>query len=177
MAHFWAWRDQQWTVEPLERDCESLDTRYPPDRSHRYGERSPDREAVALMRIEGTNTEVWILMSGPDADVRINGRWVAGGIRVLCDRDEIVVRGTRRYFSTETLARIEPFDAERTVSCPRCRQTIDPEAPAVRCPRCKVWHHQSDELPCWTYADTCAMCPQPTDLAAGYLWTPAMDDL
>ncbi|MBM4093116.1 MAG: hypothetical protein FJ276_27460 [Planctomycetes bacterium] len=32
-------------------------------------------------------------------------------------------------------------------------------APAVCCPICRAWHHQTDERPCWTYSDFCAACP------------------
>ena len=44
----------------------------------------------------------------------------------------------------------------------------------VTCPQCGVWHHQreTDALRCWTYSPHCAMCDQPTDLSAGYRWTP-----
>ena len=44
----------------------------------------------------------------------------------------------------------------------------------VRCPRCRVWHHHSDTgESCWRYADTCALCDQPTDLdRAEFAWTP-----
>ena len=43
--------------------------------------------------------------------------------------------------------------------------------PAVQCPACGRWFHQSAELPCWTYSDHC-LCPQPTALDCGYQWTP-----
>jgi hypothetical protein len=63
-------------------------------------------------------------------------------------------------------------ETPRGMMCPRCRQRIEKETLAVRCPQCGLWHHQSEELPCWTYSSTCAMCPQPSALDAGYQWTP-----
>jgi len=42
----------------------------------------------------------------------------------------------------------------------------------VRCPQCGVWHHQSDELPCWVYSSSCSLCDHPTALDAGYRWIP-----
>jgi hypothetical protein len=90
------------------------------------------------------------------------------------DRDEILLHGVGRcYFSTETLARIEPLSEESaTGCCPRCKQGMTAGEPAVRCPGCGVWHHQSDELPCWTYAERCAICGGSTALDAGFSWTP-----
>ena len=79
----------------------------------------------------------------------------------------------RCYFSTETLARIEPLSEEdATGCCPRCKQGLTAGQPAVKCPGCGVWHHQSDELPCWTYAERCAICGGSTALDAGFSWTP-----
>lgn len=174
MAHLWIQDERgEWGVQPLEGDWVTLaaDLR---DRMYRPGEPHPDDQLVALMRVSGTNTEVWLLMAGRLTDVRVNGDDAgAGGLRVLCDRDEICLRGERRYFSTETLARVSPMPAmDPAPRCPRCHQAIATGTDAVRCPHCGIWHHRSEALPCWTYADTCANCPQPTDLEAGYRWTP-----
>ena len=116
-------------------------------------------------------------MAGAGTEVRVNGIAVAGGLRVLADRDEVVVHGERRYFSTEQLAEAVPCPARNAaLECARCRQAIEAGSRAVRCPRCGVWHHESVALPCWTYADTCAVCPQPTDLSTGYRWTPEPEE-
>ncbi len=157
MAHLWVANDKgDWVVQPLHEDFVALVGR-----------------SVGLMRVPGPSTELWILMSGCNTDVRINGLVAAGGLRVLCDRDEIYVDAIRRYFSTETLARItEMAGMDPSPRCPRCQQAIQEGTSAVRCPHCGIWHHQSDALPCWAYADTCASCPQPTDLEAGFRWTP-----
>jgi len=77
------------------------------------------------------------------------------------------------FFSTELLAGVTPYPgSERPILCARCKAEIATASPAVRCPRCGAWHHQSDELPCWTYAERCSVCDQPTALDAGFAWTP-----
>ena len=96
------------------------------------------------------------------------------GIVALSDRDEIrPADGLPLFFSTETLARVEPFPASGARGfCPRCKQHIEPGTPAVRCPGCSLWYHMSDEFPCWTYAPQCSACPQETALDADFRWTP-----
>lgn len=173
MAHLWVRNEKgEWVVQPLESEMVTLSKNLP-DLSHHWEDRDPNARLVGLMRVTGTNTEVWILMAGVNTDVRINGVVAAGGLRVLCDKDEIYFQGRRSYFSAETLADVVPFPgAAPAPFCPRCQQAIEAGTNAVRCPHCAIWHHQSESLPCWTYADTCAVCPQPTDLEAGYRWTP-----
>jgi len=97
-------------------------------------------------------------------------------MRVLEDKDEIRTAGAGSLiFSTERRACVEPFPGmDRPAMCPRCGTEIEVNTPAVRCPGCGVWHHQNidNELPCWTYAETCATCDQPTDLGTDFRWTP-----
>jgi hypothetical protein len=127
-----------------------------------------------VLRRQGPDGESWLLLAGPSCNVRVNGLPVALGARVLGDKDEVLVGGAGRlFFSTERLVRVEEFPGvEGGGSCPRCKQAISPQCPAVRCPQCGVWHHQSDELPCWTYSPRCALCDHPTELTAGFRWTP-----
>jgi len=114
---------------------------------------------------------VWILIGPPT--VRVNGSALDAGIRVLRDRDELRTGGSRTFFSTESLPVIVPFpDSERPTFCPRCKLVIAAGTPAVCCPQFNVWHHQSDEFPCWTYAERCALCDQPTALDGDFRWTP-----
>ncbi len=130
--------------------------------------------AALLLRSRGPEGVAWLVLSATPNGVRLNGRSLHTGIRALMDGDELHVAGLGRvFFSTEQLARIEPFPgAERPIFCPRCKQEIEGDGPAVRCPQCDVWHHQSEDLPCWTYSETCALCDQRTHLEAGYRWTP-----
>jgi hypothetical protein len=177
MAHFWIRQSDGWVAEPLAEEVTLLTPVDDRARSERHGEPDPNARDAAVFYLKGTDDELWILMSGRLVDVRVNGLPSAAGIHVLRDRDEIVVNGRRRYFSSEQLARIAPLPSDARVSCPRCRQPIDAESEAVRCPRCRVWHHEARELPCWTYANTCAICAQPTAFENGYQWTPELDAL
>lgn len=131
---------------------------------------------VGMARLVGTDVDgsrQWALIASTNADVRVNSGVVDGGLCVLADRDEIRIGDTAMYFSTESLATVEPFPgAERPVYCGRCRQLIDIGAPAVRCPGCGVWYNQSAELPCWTYSEKCVFCPTLTALDAEFAWSP-----
>ncbi len=134
--------------------------------------------AVAIRRVTKLPRETWALITSPQAQVRLNGMAVLLGLVVLADRDEIVVtdaispQGRRFYFSSQSVVRVEAAPAG-LLSCPRCKLPIDAQSPAVRCPRCRVWHHQLADRECWTYADRCAAChDQDTSLSGELRWTP-----
>ena len=118
----------------------------------------------------------WTLLAPAVAKVHINDAPLENGIRVLADRDAIRIADlSAMYFSMERLARIEPFPDEKNVFCPRDKTLISAGDPAVCCPQCGVWHHEraAEGEGCWTYAETCALCDQSTDLdSAGFRWTP-----
>jgi len=117
--------------------------------------------------------DTWVLLAAPSTSASINGQATLLGIRALKDRDEIVVGGERLFFTKERLAMAQPFPgAGQAVFCARCKQEIASPCPAVRCPACGTWCHESEDLPCWTYAVACPLCDQPTALDAGYRWTP-----
>ncbi len=151
----------------------------PPAKGSVSGRRGPISGKALLMRSDEGRAGVttWVLLATPDAQVFVNGLLLLSGIHSMEDRDEIRVGGFGPvYFSTEKLARVEAlYEAVGDVACPRCSRRIAVGTVAVRCPgpRCGLWHHASDSSPCWTYAPTCALCPQPTDLEAGLQWTPA----
>lgn len=121
------------------------------------------------------DTSVWLLLAPTNAGIGINETPLETGLRILRDRDAIrLADAPTMYFSTERLARIEAFAGTETV-CPRCRLEINAGDAAVRCPACGVWHHErvAEGQNCWTYAKTCALCDQPTDLERAELrWTP-----
>ncbi len=162
MAHLWIREasegavgqpaPDEWSLMPLDADAVAI-------------------HSAALLRRPTSEPEIWILVGPPV--VRVNGNPLDAGIRVLRDRDELRTGGTRTFFSTESLPVMVPFTGgERSTFCPRCKLEVAAGSPAVACPQCRVWHHQSDELPCWTYAERCTMCDQPTALGAGFRWTP-----
>ena len=186
MAHLWlrepvlknpGSNDPQggWAVLPL--DCEAVGIApLPPRRLPVGGEEAEEtlRGGVGLFRRMQEGCGRWILLSGRGRMVWINGFPLAGGIRVLDDRDEIRIDevGTL-FFSTEVRARIELFPGgDGPVHCARCKIAIEPGTPVVRCPQCEIYFHESEEFPCWRYSVSCAMCDQNTDLEAGFRFTP-----
>ncbi len=128
----------------------------------------------AYVRRLANPVETWALLCPPHSDVRVNGEFVPLGLTILSDRDELRMPAQSvRFFSTETLARVEAFPEDARGFCPRCKLALTPGSAAVRCPgSCGLWHHMSDEMPCWTYAPTCAGCEHNTAMDAGFKWTP-----
>ena len=173
MPYLWKeLRDDEWSAAPLDGD----EYRLAPD--HEYaapdeGAAGPDKEVLLLP--SERNAGEWAVIGEPGS-FYVNGVRSLLGLRALADRDEIrLPGGSRFYYSTERLAKIEPFPgaAEPTV-CPRCTRPIDEGADAVRCPRCRVWHHEHPAAGrnCWTYSEYCAVCSNPTSLDADFVWTP-----
>jgi hypothetical protein len=116
----------------------------------------------------------WVVLAGAETRVRVNGLPMAG-IHVLSDRDEVRVwssGGLAFFYSSERKASIEPYEGQSGAVCPRCQQGIGVGDPAVRCPRCGVWHHETEALGCWTYDARCAVCSDATQLNAPYRWQP-----
>src|SRR5438270_8535343 len=82
------------------------------------GDRStPVRRASGLMEESGAAVlaprdnagDAWALVCAPGA-CRVNGEPVKLAIRCLADKDEILLPGgVRFYFTTERVARVEPF--------------------------------------------------------------------
>src|SRR5262249_26330940 len=135
------------------------------------GEPAPSLPAV-LRRERDDGPDAWVLVSGPDDRLAVNG-WPVLGLRALTDRDEIRFAGRRLFFSARRLARGRPVPrVDRPRSPPR-RQPLEVGRPGVCCPACGVWHHAIPELPCWTYAPRCSVCNQTTAEDAGFRWTPA----
>lgn len=129
-----------------------------------------------LLHISRPGADVWLLTAHDECAARVNGDPVPLGARVLEHRDEVSLAGShscRFIVSTRRPAAVGAFPgADRPVSCPRCRQPIGEGDRAVRCPDRGAWHHQSDELPCWTYCEKCALCDSNTALDGELPWTP-----
>ena len=180
MAHLWLREpdEDQWTIFPLDGEgfaLSSAQLRPTPTAASKeelIGEAMIKR--AVLLPTTGARGAGWVLVTGASAEIGINGLPLKAGIRVLVDRDEICIVGRESYFfSTETLAAVEPFaGADRRLFCPRCKDELAPGDASVKCPQCRLIYHQSDERPCWTYAETCSACSQRSDLQSGYRWTP-----
>lgn len=192
MAHLWQQNDaQEWHPNSLTASVQSLLEAFAPDAHSTVAVAADDdggdddgRSSGPLLCRCGENGSQWAVVAPAGSSVRVNGQAVSIGLRVLHDRDEVLVHRdgeepSRWYFSTERLARVELYPAEKKLPCPRCKMPIEKEMPAVRCPDCGAWHHQipaghpqHNERECWTYSDRCSLCPQPTALGTGYRWTP-----
>lgn len=115
----------------------------------------------------------WYILSPAGAQVRVNGEALFLGTRSIKHRDEILVDGERFFFSTESLATIEPLPTlEHAVHCARCKQSVATGDLAVRCSGCGAWHHQNEKFGCWAYDGKCALCDFVTEMSGGYRWTP-----
>ncbi len=110
------------------------------------------------------------LVARRDTPVRVNGRHLTGGLRLLRDRDEIRLGRARFFLSTRDPLTVEPFPGP-AVACPRCSDTLRVGTPAVRC-HCGLWFHQSPGQECFTYADKCPQCRSTTALEVEN-WHPA----
>jgi hypothetical protein len=174
MAHLWIREPaSEWSILSLVEDSYALDVVPPQAFSARPALASGSAQAL-LVRSAAEEAEAWFVVAPGHGETHVNGLPLVLGVRALSDRDEIRLAGTDPvFFSTETLAVVGPFPGSpQPVICPRCALPIETGGAAVRCPRCGMWHHESDERRCWTYARTCYACPQPTALDAGYSWSP-----
>jgi hypothetical protein len=175
MAHLWRKNADGWSAEelaatgsaPIEAGTATL-----------FG---ADAHAAAAARasvlpVDIAGVKLWALISSAGADACVNGAPLTAGLRILADRDEIRVEGEVRYFSAESLAVVVPLPAAgRTLYCARCRLEIEVGSPAVCCPTCGVWYHERPNLPCFTYSERCAFCPQKTARDTGFAWFPEED--
>jgi Zn finger protein HypA/HybF involved in hydrogenase expression len=169
VAHLWLMdADGAWDVYPLADSCYLVD-RLPPAT---VGSALDASGGAALLPAH--EQAVWVLVTHANVTARVNGCPLRLGLRVLADRDEIQIAGVGTFFfSTESLARIESLPMlERVIACARCKLPIEPKSPAVRCPSCKVWYHERDDYPCWTYSEHCALCARSTRLDGRYHWRP-----
>lgn len=173
MAHLWSQQiDHAWVPIPLDADLFDLATAAPMAMAASAVTSLLTSSAMLRRAGEGTSA-VWALLAHPDAAVLVNGTAARLGVVVLSDRDEIrLPDAAPLYFSLEQLAEIVPFPAGGRGFCPRCKDPLDPGAPAVACPGCGLWHHQSEKRTCWTSGERCNACAHLTTLDTGFQWTP-----
>ena len=165
----------EWPVARLEGDRHVLWGDAEISLRPRSAAHADDGSRPLILRVAvSSGDERWVVVHTPGSALRANGTALATGIRVLSHRDELRQAGIagRVFFSLEGLAQVVPFDGVEGSRCPRCQQPIELGSPAVRCPQCGVWHHESEEFGCWTYSPTCSLCDQPTELEGGFRWTP-----
>lgn len=150
MAQLWIRDDDEWCIVPLDQDELRLGAHF--------------------VAVDGQ----WAVLADPASPVLVNGTRMAGDVKILRDRDQLLLPAAgRAFFSSERLAEVVPMiEAAREIRCPRCKTPVVAGSPAVRCPSCQLWHHQSDDRGCWSYSAVCGGCSQPTALDAGFQWTP-----
>jgi hypothetical protein len=175
MPHIWTTNAEgEWAMQSLAGEaCLTVSAAHDVRLTSPTGQ--PDVAEVRILPPDAAGVSpAWTLLGAREASLRVNGLPLLLGIRALRDRDEVSFAGHRCFFSTEELARLEPFPGlAQPAYCPRCKQKVEPGEPAIACPRCRAWHHQSERFPCWTYDTVCALCQmQTTALDAGYSWTP-----
>jgi len=186
MAHLWIpWLEDldddnqggraEWAIARLPEDSRVFILTDDPRRPVRLGGKGRSGSVVAhILRLGDRQNERWVLQSPIGEEMRVNGFPLVAGIRVLEDLDELRTRATGRiYFSIERKPRVEPFPGrEEVTTCARCKGTIVKGDPSVQCPQCNTWHHEGTEMPCWSYAEKCALCDQLTRLDTDFRWTP-----
>jgi hypothetical protein len=165
MSHLWVQQNDSWAILPLE-----LGRDYSISSSGEICAAGKDRETACLLAAHDQTGDGWVLLAPPGA-ANINGREILG-ISILRHRDHLQIASRQLLFSTERLAKVEPFTGAADVCCGRCTRQIAPKSPSVRCPKCGIFHHGSAEDPCWEYAPQCSVCDCKTDLRAGFSFTP-----
>jgi hypothetical protein len=135
---------------------------------------SPGTVMIRSSSLTGSNRVVWCLYCSTPGTVRVSSVPVLTTLSVLRHRDLVTMPGgSHFYFSTESLPQVVPFPgSSQEAVCPRDHQPIQENTPAVQCPRCHTWYHQTDDCPCYTYAETCASCKGHTTLEAAFEWVP-----
>lgn len=122
------------------------------------------------------------LVAAAAANVLAGGQPVVGGLRVLEDKDEILVGCQRLYFSTESqpeLTRFALAAGVRRPKCAVCRFPLEDAQLSVTCPQCGRVYHQipaegeQSAKPCWTYRPQC-LCGHSTSLSGEPSWRPEM---
>jgi len=163
--HVWTSEKGQWVARALNDEGFALS-----------GASAASPSGAVLRRSGRDDTDAaWYLLAPPTVSVFVNGEAVPLGIRVLRDRDEIRVAGGQPvFFSTEKLIGVEPYAGVAGATCLRCAKTIERNSPAVRCPGCGRWYHQSAERGCFTYGDApiCVECGADAVVSDQFQWMP-----
>lgn len=177
MSHLWiASHSDGWSAHELYDASHELPPAALTPARRGAGSLSTTDGALLIPCTRSAGGDAFALLARPALSLRVNGVPLQTGIRVLRDRDSIQLTDRpAMYFSSQRLPVVEPLpESEEPRFCPRCKSLIETGSPAVRCVVCGSWYHQSDEFPCWTYAESC-VCGAPTALDDDYRWTP--DDI
>ncbi len=172
MAQLWFKpTNEDLTMLPLSDRPVRLSVFPPESRESQDTNSGPDEVILENLTNTQTQEDQWLLITGETASVWVDGTPQNLGIYHLADGQEVLVKGAGAVvLTTEKTPEKTTLPVDQAdVICPRCKTEIDPGSDAVQCPTCDIWHHERDDLPCWTYEHSthCAMCAQPTDLDGG----------
>jgi hypothetical protein len=181
MAHLWMESPSDSSRGPEPGGQDDLKTRLGPNSWSRIDLRSDalpldcgsDARASIIPFRDPEGVGGWAILTSAPGETFVNGMPLLLGLRVLADRDEIRFRNSPRMaYSAEEPAQIQPLSESKAPGvCARCRQSIEAESPAVQCPGCSALYHETQEFPCFTYAETCTVCSRAARLGA-FLWRP-----
>lgn len=114
-----------------------------------------------------------VLLVGTGARVVVNGDLVVP-VRVLEERDELLVEGQPFFFAAAAAAAAHPWSGDASASrCGRCSRRLLPGDVVVECASCGAPSHEGapagegEALLCWSHADACAVCG-----ASRHPWSP-----
>ena len=189
MACIW-WVDKSggWTSTAIPQDSRYVLLEGPasgsapklkPRRRIRRASGARAQPSALLVRTGMARSERWFLVPYPGTRLDLNGGEILGGVSALRHKDVFGPAGSCKewVFTTERHAHVESYRSDTEAYCVRCKLALKDGQRVVVCPSCFAIHHQdaSLDLPCWTYADTCAQCSRGTRMNNAYAWTP--DDL
>jgi hypothetical protein len=163
MAEIWFEHRGSWTVHSLRGARVAL--------GELFGAAA---NGITLVRCLLGGKERWAVVMSPRTIMNINGiNMPMLGMHIVNDKDRAKLVGASFFFSSEKLARVETRSANAGAAvCARCRGPIAPSAEIVACPACGSLHHETQTLPCFSYAETCAVCLGPTALDGAYRFFP-----
>ena len=176
--HLWKQEpsDGRWVRVPIPE--EGLAMCRSPDGAVSLGARDSPRPIALLVPFVENEMEHAALVRSPLAQsLWLNGHQPVGDLRVLRDRDEIVLNGEVLYFGTASDVEVVPFpDIDAQALCARCTGVLHSRDRAVACPSCRAWHHEGklaraseESRSCWSYDDRCACCGRSRESLA---WRP-----
>lgn len=165
MAVIWYLKDRQWYAAAIDPKAPA-GLLFKGEDLHLV---APRRGGPAIVPRADSFPVRYTLVARPQT-IRINGHPFLG-IGELRHQDEILFSNRLLFFSDQGPVRVA-LELPEGISgtCPVCGDSLI--APAVRCPQCGTWHHESAALPCWSSLEKCSSCEQPTRMTDEQLWTP-----
>ena len=134
-------------------------------------------QRLLIHRVDRGRGVAWVLMGRGD-DLLVNGVRLAGGVRVLQHKDHVLLGQAEACYSAESVVRVETYQDNEKIFCPRCKLEVTPGQRIVTCPGCELVYHEDEEagLTCFTFAETCVN-GHSTRLDGVLRWQPSQEML